>query len=468
MDRDGTSEAPGRQLADCRGLAEREGLDVVEVYEDRASAYTRSSKRPAYERLLADLSAGRIDTVIVWKLDRLTRRGVGALGPFLADGVRVASVVEGVDTRTPEGETILAILAGQAKGESRNTSVRIRRQQQAAAEAGEFHTGGQRAYGYSRAGEVVDAEAAVIREAARRALAGESWRGIALDLNERGVTTSTGGRWYANSLVNVVRSPRLAGFRVHRGRQHRGAWTPILTVAEHDALRRTRGESRTLRQRQNLLVGLVWCGRCGGRMRTMGAKAGQYQCHSQPGAENCGRVTVSQAPAEAHVVDTLLTLLAAGHLRPGKAKPKESDEQLEQRVSECERSITELTRAHFVDRVIGYDDFLGAQRELEERAAAAEAELARREEERERARRVRGLRPGSRADLDAWWAAATAEERYDAVHAAVERVTVNPAVQRGNRFDTRRVVVELNWELLEQIAGVSWLAVHEHLNDTAT
>jgi DNA invertase Pin-like site-specific DNA recombinase len=59
MDRDGKSGSPERQALDCKNAAIGRGWRVAWVYSDRdTSAYTRTVRRPEYERLLRDLSDG--------------------------------------------------------------------------------------------------------------------------------------------------------------------------------------------------------------------------------------------------------------------------------------------------------------------------------------------------------------------------------------------------------------------------
>jgi len=73
-DRDGDRLGVGRQLEDCRALAERKGWTVVDEYVDNdISAYKRRV-RPAYRQMLADISEGLIDGLVVYHLDRLHRQ----------------------------------------------------------------------------------------------------------------------------------------------------------------------------------------------------------------------------------------------------------------------------------------------------------------------------------------------------------------------------------------------------------
>jgi hypothetical protein len=83
LDRWGTSEAPERQLADCRDEIERRGLVLIEHYSDRDVSAYKQVRRPQYERMLRDLRAGRLDVVVVWKLDRLTRQGIRGINQFI-------------------------------------------------------------------------------------------------------------------------------------------------------------------------------------------------------------------------------------------------------------------------------------------------------------------------------------------------------------------------------------------------
>ena len=74
-DPDGTQTATTRQANDCRAFAEREGWEVAKVYEDAdLSGFRPGVVRPDFERMLEDIEARRIDGVLVWKLDRLSRQ----------------------------------------------------------------------------------------------------------------------------------------------------------------------------------------------------------------------------------------------------------------------------------------------------------------------------------------------------------------------------------------------------------
>jgi hypothetical protein len=79
-------------IADCRAVADREGLDVIAVHvDDGISGAVRN--RPAFLAWLADVREGRADTLISWHADRMTREGVNVAAMIL-------DVVEGKDDVT--------------------------------------------------------------------------------------------------------------------------------------------------------------------------------------------------------------------------------------------------------------------------------------------------------------------------------------------------------------------------------
>lgn len=75
LDADMAGLAVDRQRADCEAIAAQRGWQVIETYDDQSiSASKTTVTRPAYDRMVADYDSGRIDALICWDLDRLTRQ----------------------------------------------------------------------------------------------------------------------------------------------------------------------------------------------------------------------------------------------------------------------------------------------------------------------------------------------------------------------------------------------------------
>ena len=60
------------QIRDCRAYAERNGIEIVGTYIDRAYS-ARTDRRPDFQRMIKDSAKKNFDVVIVWKLDRFAR-----------------------------------------------------------------------------------------------------------------------------------------------------------------------------------------------------------------------------------------------------------------------------------------------------------------------------------------------------------------------------------------------------------
>ncbi len=90
----------------------------------------RSFKRPAFERLQQAIFAGHVEMVVVWKLDRLSRRqrdGINLLAEWCERGVRIVVVTQQIDLSGTVGRLVASVLFGLAEIEQE-----FRRERQAA------------------------------------------------------------------------------------------------------------------------------------------------------------------------------------------------------------------------------------------------------------------------------------------------------------------------------------------------
>jgi site-specific DNA recombinase len=139
-----------RQLEDCRKLAASLGWSVAEQHVDNDLSAYSGKRRPGYERMLAHLRDGDRDAVIVYHVDRLTRRPI-ELEQFLEalDAAKVRQVrfvVGDTDLSTGDGLMVVRILAAMAANESATKSRRVKRKMEQNAAAGLPHGGFARAF----------------------------------------------------------------------------------------------------------------------------------------------------------------------------------------------------------------------------------------------------------------------------------------------------------------------------------
>jgi site-specific DNA recombinase len=273
-DPDLTKAAVTRQETVCRELATHLGWTITAVYTDSDISAYSGKRRPGYDALLDAVRAGAINGLLLYSTDRLYRR-MTDLEVFLAVAephkLPVATVAAGhVDLGTDQGRMIARILAATAQGEVERKAHRQRLANDQRAGQGVPHWS-RRPYGYHRTNGVItidETEAAIIREAVTRLLAGDQTGTICNDLNQRGVRTSTGHTWRVSTLRRIAGSTRIAGLNVHRGQViGDGAWPAIITADQHARITALFADPTRLANGGNnrvkfLLGGIAHCGRC--------------------------------------------------------------------------------------------------------------------------------------------------------------------------------------------------------------
>ena len=99
----------------------------VRWYIDKRSG--DNLKRPDFERLQRDVFHGEVKTIVVWKLDRLSRSirdGINVLADWCDNGLRVVSVTQQIDFKGAVGKMLAAVLLGIAEMEQENRRERQR------------------------------------------------------------------------------------------------------------------------------------------------------------------------------------------------------------------------------------------------------------------------------------------------------------------------------------------------------
>lgn len=294
--------------------------------------------RPGLTRLLADIRAGQIDAVVIYKLDRLTRsiRDFGKIMEvFEAHKVALVAVTQSLNTSTSMGRLMLHVLLSFAQFERELASERTRDKIAAARRKGMW-SGGRPVLGYdlSKCKLTVNEEEAIrVREIFSLYIRLQSLEETAAELNRRGWTTkrwlSAGGVWQGgrsfdksalhHMLTNVVYTGRVQ----HRGDVFDGEHEAIVEKEVWDrvqSLLRVNGRSggSYIRNRYGaLLKGLLHCAACGEAMaHTYAVKnrttVYRYYTCGQPKAgragRKCSRVSIPADQIERFITDQIREL----------------------------------------------------------------------------------------------------------------------------------------------------------------
>ncbi|MFF0790199.1 recombinase family protein [Streptomyces spiralis] len=323
-----------RQREVIQATCHARGWALADIIEDVDVSATKTRlDRPGLARVRDAVAAGRVDTVMVWRIDRVAR-SVSDLASLTEEwaktDVALVSATEPFDMTTSAGRMLLQLLGVFAEFEAATIRDRVTAARAALVKAQRW-PGGSAPYGYrivdntdgaGKALEVDPVEAAYVRKAADLVLSGKSVYYATNVLNEAGSVPRKAKAWSMTSLRIVLTQAATLGHMTHKGKvvtdadgQPVQVWEPLLP--EEDVLRlrallaptKTPGGER--KRRARLLSGLLRCSSCGGSMRVN--KTGghnpvtRYACHGRSDGTGCTRATSIVAERlEEHVERTFL------------------------------------------------------------------------------------------------------------------------------------------------------------------
>src|SRR5437868_10578961 len=228
-----------------------EGWRLIPGRYDDGAFSGASLDRPALQQLLADVRAGKIDIVLVYKVDRLTRSLADfakLIELFDVHGVSFVSVTQSFNTSSSMGRLTLNVLLSFAQFERELIGERVRDKIAASKRKG-LWVGGPVPLGYATVDKkilVVPAEAAAVRTIFARYLELGSVRALAQDLDRRGIRskprrlsngrTIGGERFGVGALAYLLKNHFYIGELVYRGEVHHGEHEPILDSALFEAV----------------------------------------------------------------------------------------------------------------------------------------------------------------------------------------------------------------------------------------
>jgi site-specific DNA recombinase len=236
--------------------------ELPELYDDGGFS-GGSMERPALTRLLAQIEAGSIDTVVVYKVDRLTRALTDfakMVAIFGAAEVSFVSVTQQFNTTTSMGRLTLNVLLSFAQFEREVTAERIR-DKIAASKARGMWMGGIPPMGYrpeNRSLVVVTEDAANLRHNFERYLDLSSVRRLQAELDQEGYKTpkrttnsgkQTGGQRYSKGkLYAMLSNPIYIGKIRHQDKIYDGQHEPIIDMETWDKVQAILAENRRSHQ----------------------------------------------------------------------------------------------------------------------------------------------------------------------------------------------------------------------------
>ena len=298
----------GEQTDRLKKYCEAMGWEVYKIYVDPGYS-GGNTDRPGLQELKKDVEADKVDKVVVYKLDRLSRSQLDTLylieKVFLANNTDFVSMSENFDTSTPFGRAMIGILAVFAQLEREQIKERMGMGKQARAKEGKWNGGSSEPIGYDyniTTGEleVNEYEKMQILEAIDLFLKGTPLRTICNIFDEKGYTyrgkSGRTSKWDPKRLKYVFTNKIYLGYMRYHGEWYKGTHTPIIDEDTFDKMQKLLEEraeryakhKKLCSKQSSYLGGFLYCKHCGGRYakttwntRKPGVRKGFYTCYSR-------------------------------------------------------------------------------------------------------------------------------------------------------------------------------------------
>jgi DNA invertase Pin-like site-specific DNA recombinase len=427
-----------------RRLAKQNGGVVGEVFADPdKSASKENVYREDFERML--LALPKFGGLLAMDVDRVARaskpfeRVIDAFEAAPHLKFLVADKARSPDLGSPEGRNAARTLVIRANDEALQIARRMREMHEDLREEAQPHVGVP-GFGMASRTTVDTVQRGLIRAAAKDVLTGISPNTIAAQWRANGVKTPRGKEWTGHQVARMLRSPRLAGYRVHKGDRYRldetgeyarcgpelldeATWEAVCVELDRQAGTRTpQREARSY-----LLSGIASCGVCTaflvGNVWPGDGSRYSYKC-------NAGCLSIAGHRLDAYVERLLLDRWAEAGVETLADEPSVDTEE-RKRLENLNRKMMAKVNAGTLD----LDDVTGAV--AENRATIDTLKAAERAAARRKARRRLEVGPAEE------WAKHKAADDLQRLRGMVaeefEHLVIEPRGARGRSFDEGRV-----------------------------
>jgi site-specific DNA recombinase len=349
-----------------------EGWECLDTKYDDGGFTGANMERPGLRRLLADIAAGKIDCVVVYKVDRLSRSLLDfakIIEVFDRHQVTFVSVTQSFNTASSMGRLTLNVLLSFAQFERDMISERTRDKMRAARRKGRW-IGGKPILGYNVENTKLvlePLESIRVQQIFDLYLEMKSTLQVARVLNERGWRmkewttkkgkTIGGGEFNKNKVTAVLTNATYIGMIEYEGQLHPGLQQAIIKRDVFDRVQETLKQNSRMKKDLNrckhnaLLQGLLRCAACNCGMSHSYTKKGStlyryYVCHKaqKQGWASCPSPSLPAAEIEDFVIDQIRCVgqdpgVVRDTLAQSRVQTQTTVEQLKKEKNALERTI---------------------------------------------------------------------------------------------------------------------------------
>ena len=368
-----------QQVKACRRFTDQQDIEIVDVYEDRATTGT-NDRRPGFQQMMLDAARSGWDYVIVYTLDRFSRNRYDSAvnkRTLKGYGIKVLSAMENISD-DPTGVLMESMLEGLAEYYSAELSRKIRRGMED--NASKCLCNGQIPYGYKRGEDgrfaIDEFEASIVQEIYRKVRDGSRLCDIIHSLNERGIKNKRGLAWSRSTFNKLLSNERYTGIYIYKDIRIPGGMPRIIDQPLFDAVqlimhtkknprKNNAPDAAPQRRRQEngiyYLTGKLYCGHCHSPMIGVSGRSKNgplyyyYTCKGKRTEHKCQKKNVSRdfiekfiatALKETMLNDRAIRILADAAIQyQSKKRPTAEIGILKQRSAEIAKSIKNIVAA---------------------------------------------------------------------------------------------------------------------------
>lgn len=290
------------QKAKLESYCDIKDWHIYKVYTDGGFSGS-TTERPALEQLIKDAQSKLFDTVLVYKLDRLSRSQKDTLylieDIFLKNNIEFVSLLENFDTSTPFGRAVIGLLSVFAQLEREQIKERMQLGKLGRAKAGKSMMWAKTSYGYNYDKEtgsmtVNEYEALAVKEIYSSYLAGMSITKLRDKINEEYPKQPA---WSYRTIRGILANPVYCGLNQYKGQTFQGTHKAIISLDDFEQTQRELAKrQQTAKELSNprpfqakyMLSGLAQCGYCHaplkvilGQKRKDGTRFKRYECYQR-------------------------------------------------------------------------------------------------------------------------------------------------------------------------------------------
>jgi len=397
------------QIDKLKSYIQIKDWDYYKVYADEGISGKNIVDRPAINELIADIKAGRVNNVLVYKIDRLTRSTrdlIDLTDIFRENNCAFNSLMESIDTRTASGRMFLKIIGIFAEFERENIIERITLACEKKVKEGYALGSAKASYGYDKTvGEKIQTinteEAEIVRQIYSMYIDGNmSYNAIARNLNHRNIKSKQGYTWSHMAVRYVLTNPNYIGkvrYSVKdksRYFEAEGKHEPIISeeiyYEAQERMGKIKHKTHTKRPHEdNYFSGTIYCGDCGEKLSTHsqykktqeGEKIirGGYRCPNRDKGL-CNNSKFSHKKAELAFTDYMKNIPDITVTDDIEQKEKEKQDSLnsiireeyDNAIAKIDKKAKDIMNLYLQDK-IAFEDFEKMNRALaSERAQYAE------------------------------------------------------------------------------------------------